>query len=76
MLTKAVSSYFSAIKILPRRFNRGSLCCAAASSVIWKLSLLEPFATKFKIVSPFQGPFSTACRQIFLRDLFLRNTTG
>jgi transposase len=29
-----------------------------------------------QIVSPFQDPFSTVCRQIFLRDLFLKNTTG
>jgi hypothetical protein len=28
------------------------------------------------ITTSFQAPFSTVCHRIFLRDLFLKNTTG
>jgi hypothetical protein len=51
-------------------------CAALLLLALFGSGLTGSVCREAQIVSPFHGPFSTVCRQIFLRDLFLKNSAG
>jgi hypothetical protein len=67
--------------VLPR-LSRHSLVlltavvCVALVLAFFGYWLASSVCHEAQVVTPFQGPFSTVCRRMFFRDLFLKSVTG
>ena len=67
--------------ILPRLSTHSVVLLIAVVCIALLLAFFGSWLASFvcqesQVVTPFRGPFSTMCRRIFIRDLFLKSTTG
>ena len=67
--------------VLPRLSTHSLVLLIAVVCIVLLLAffgscLASSVCQESQVVTPFRGPFSTVCRRIFLRDLFLKSATG